>query len=811
MPTLRDQLDLEEKQLQAGIDKYIETQKDLVNRGRGHETSFGRELIPRMFDAVCKEITRRRDEVKVGRNRRYLVLLGDMPVEVIASLALSVVFDGITTSKRLYEVGTAIGNRIQDEARFSHFRSMREDYYKELLEDFKRKGTQSYRHKHRVLVHAMRRKGVVWDSWSQGDVLRVGVSLVDIIDKSTDAIEIVQGAKVKGKPVPVVRASDILLDAIEHHMEEFEVLKPAFGPTVVQPGEWDGESLYSGGYYSAHLSCRIPMVKMKGSRHRKELKHTSHTTLAKAINLYQNTPFRVNKQMLGILKQAFRANREYGLPSAEKLVVPECPIPKDIPKDSMTPRQQEEFLAWKAEAAAIYTAENERRGKATDLVRAIQMADEYKDYDLIHFVFQADSRSRTYPASAGLQPQGTDHIRALLEFRRGVKINDEGVFWLKVQLANTFGVDKVHINERVAWAEQQEEQILAVAADPLGMWGFVQGADKPYLFIAACLDYAGWKRDGYEHVTHLPAGIDGSCNGLQHLSALGRDDVGGWYTNLIPSDSVQDIYSRVLDVAKEILATRDDELGKQWRNVEMDRKLTKRPVMVLPYGGTERSCASYIMVWMRDNKDKLPWTERVDMYRACNYMKDIVWEAINQTVVEGRKIMDWLQRCAQAVSKYNLPIIYHSPIGFKVFQARMQEKPVQISGTALGDKIYYPSYYKKTDKIHKIKQRNSVVPNLIHMADATHQHITAIKANEIHGIEDFLMIHDEFDTHVNNLGKLSTVTRDEFVNLHTNNDILRNFKDELDAQLPSDVELPEPPAKGVLDLSVVRYSLHFFC
>lgn len=42
-----------------------------------------------------------------------------------------------------------------------------------------------------------------------------------------------------------------------------------------------------------------------------------------------------------------------------------------------------------------------------------------------------------------------------------------------------------------------------------------------------------------------PSAQDGSCNGLQHYAALGRDSVGAASVNLLPSDVPQDVYSGV--------------------------------------------------------------------------------------------------------------------------------------------------------------------------------------------------------------------------------------------------------------------------
>ena len=48
------------------------------------------------------------------------------------------------------------------------------------------------------------------------------------------------------------------------------------------------------------------------------------------------------------------------------------------------------------------------------------------------------------------------------------------------------------------------------------------------------------------YVCNLPVHQDGSCNGLQHYAALGRDALGGAAVNLTPSEQPQDVYTGVL-------------------------------------------------------------------------------------------------------------------------------------------------------------------------------------------------------------------------------------------------------------------------
>jgi len=149
--------------------------------------------------------------------------------------------------------------------------------------------------------------------------------------------------------------------------------------------------------------------------------------------------------------------------------------------------------------------------------------------------------------------------------------------------------------------------------------------------------------DEYEYVSHLECYIDGSNNGSQHLSALTRDEITAPHVNLVPLDLPGDLYKYVADhvwlkiesdVAKlskvelkeceklidniadlkkqiseaplnsdrrkeliiDIIAYKDENakiLDKAacvyWSRITDNkhrRKIVKRNVMTLPYGGT---------------------------------------------------------------------------------------------------------------------------------------------------------------------------------------------------------------------------------
>jgi len=73
-------------------------------------------------------------------------------------------------------------------------------------------------------------------------------------------------------------------------------------------------------------------------------------------------------------------------------------------------------------------------------------------------------------------------------------------------------------------------------------------SEDPWQTLACCIEIkkAIDSGDPENHVSSFPVHQDGSCNGLQHYAALGRDVAGGRSVNLLPSSVPQDVYSTVV-------------------------------------------------------------------------------------------------------------------------------------------------------------------------------------------------------------------------------------------------------------------------
>lgn len=115
-------------------------------------------------------------------------------------------------------------------------------------------------------------------------------------------------------------------------------------------------------------------------------------------------------------------------------------------------------------------------------------------------------------------------------------------------------------------------------------------SDEPWQTLACCIEITNAVRskDPEKYVCHVPIHQDGSCNGLQHYAALGRDDAGARSVNLSPSKEPQDVYSTVCTLVEKA-RVRDAACGSKIAKTLqgfIKRKVIKQTVMTTVYGVT---------------------------------------------------------------------------------------------------------------------------------------------------------------------------------------------------------------------------------
>jgi len=528
------------------------------------------------------------------------------------------------------------------------------------------------------------------------------------------------------------------------------------------------------------------------------------------VNALQKTPWRINDFIVEVLRQCWDSGQEWeGLPPRDNLNLPKYPFSKE-PK-YLNDEELKDFKAFKSERNKIHSFNNKSMSRRIQIERTIQLAEEYKDIDKMWYVWQLDFRGRKYPVESFLSPQNADYSKALLEFANSATITNEAeAKWLAIHGANVFGVDKVSLEDREMWAYMNVQNAVDVYNDPLtNRWW--QEADKPWQALAWCKEWAEYnhaRQSGETYETRLPCASDGSCNGLQHLSAMLRDKEGGRAVNLLPSKTPQDIYSDVAKRTTELLQQEQTLLANEILNIGIDRKICKRSVMIVPYSGTRHSCRDYIMEALEDKcKGKNPWND--DFFEASNYLSGFVWQAINEVIVSAHAVMDYIKSLAKLFCMQGKPFEWVTPTGLLVRQAYKNTKKLRIE-THLSGSVVKLNYRKPIDD--SIDMRKSVSgssPNFTHSLDAAALTFTVDKCLK-EGITDFAMIHDSYGTHSPNMPMLNQKLREAFVEMYRDNDVLYNLYDYAVTSLKEGTEIPVPPPKGDLVIEDVLGSEYFF-
>ncbi len=379
------------------------------------------------------------------------------------------------------------------------------------------------------------------------------------------------------------------------------------------------------------------------------------------------------------------------------------------------------------------------------------------------------------------------------------------VRWMKLSIAGLYGVKGGH-QVALEWFSDNEEDIVkgSVVPKEVDLW---MQADKPWQFLQASREWAKYIDNPMTPLNHLLY-QDGSCNGIQHFSAMRRDPIGAKSTNLFPSEEPQDIYSDIIQVCQGYIANIDHEMAQWWRDVETSRDTVKRPVMCLPYGLTQFSCQNYVEDWIIETKAD---TNRWKSAELAHWFNEYVWKALRTHLRGPSEVMDYLQLITGILSKQGLTIEWVTPLGFIVDKVHYSYKKSHYTvnmKAAGGNKRVRLVMRNPTTVINTRKAKSSIAPNFVHSYDATHLDMVALRLKEA-GVPGMCAVHDSIGVHPNYGDQLFDAIRETFVELYQDRDVLQEFKTHLEGL--HGLELPEPPPLNAdFDFSQILSSPYFF-
>jgi len=477
--------------------------------------------------------------------------------------------------------------------------------------------------------------------------------------------------------------------------------------------------------------------------------------------------------------------------------------------------------------------------------------------NLFYHLYNYDFRGRIYPNTAFLHEQSSDNAKGLLLIGNGVPLGDYGFYWLKVHTSNSWGNDKVSLDDRADFVNENLVKFISFANFPFVNKEWMD-ADKPFSFLACCFELrnlAEWLSKGNDilsYVSHLPIYIDGSNNGLQHLVAMAKDDTIAHLVNLVPQELPGDAYMYVANSVWDELENLKSQLSKEeidrfeeifttanslhkayqaapakseekanafkevqeWRNKNRNireklfsvywckitdkkdrRKIMKRNTMTLAYGGTPYGFGQQIIEDTRDMSEYL--RDKEHLWGAM--LGSLAHKTCYEKLPGPSGMLRMFESIADRVSEQNKFLSWFSPVtNFPVVHG--YKKPIdKRTKLKYGDtelKVVVLAWEESI--VDKAAQRTGAAPNAVHSLDAVHLGMVVHDA-------DFTptIVHDSFGCHAGDMEKLFKLVREKFVELYKQEPLIYIL-----TQLES---LDLMPATGKLDVSSVLESDYAFC
>ena len=522
-------------------------------------------------------------------------------------------------------------------------------------------------------------------------------------------------------------------------------------PMIVPPKPWSGPR------DGCYLWLKSELMRAHGSKRQEEaLFHSDLSTLLDGLNVLGSVPWQINKQMLEVAQRCWEDDIPLGdIPSQTDIDVPEKPIQPEyvesVPEKGTAERDAYD-AEWRQfnESFSRYKRKHRQnmdlRGLRCSAILKLDQAEKFQEFDKIYFPYNVDFRGRAYPIPPHLSNVGSDLCRGMLKFAEEKPLGARGLYWLKVHLANFAGNDKITFDERAQFIDENMDKVRESASDPFGgdMWW--TSLDDPFQGLATCFEIINAidSGDPESYMCSLPVHMDGSCNGLQHYAALGRDRHGGTAVNLCATDRPQDVYSGVMEDVIKLVAEEADRIlpfdasdpdsltadekadlrahrAAKLINGHIDRGIVKRPVMTSVYGVTTLGAKYQVHEKLEPKLQSAGYDideMEAEIFQASGYLAKVILHVIREHFTGARDTMDWLTTCARLITQHGYPVAWISPLGVPSVQAYRKKKTAEI--VTLCQRVTLADETSDDLPLHKSRQVSAFPPNYVHSLDSSH-------------------------------------------------------------------------------------------
>ncbi|EOY31498.1 DNA/RNA polymerases superfamily protein isoform 3 [Theobroma cacao] len=768
------------------VEEYRELQREMCEKKLAPNLPYVKGLFLGWFEPM-REAIAREQKVQKGKSKKlraaYAPHIELLPADKMAVIVMHKMMGLVMGAQengfvQVVQAAVHIGVAIEQEVRIHNFLEKTKNYQRKKTTDevqglskekeiLKKRVNSLIRRRRLVEVQKLVKNEEI-KPWGRDAQAKLGSRLLELltetayvqppIDQSGDSPPDVQPAfrhkfktisKDPGKKMMkrygVIECDPLILSGLDRSAKHMLI---PYVPMLVPPKKWKGYD--KGGY----LFLPSYVMRTHGSRKQQDALKGVHVKkmqkVFEALDTLGSTKWRVNKKVLAVVESIWASGGNIaGLVDRNDIPIPEKPSSED----------STESQEWKWSVRKANKINRERHSQRCDTELKLSVARKMENEEGFYYPHNLDFRGRAYPMHPHLNHLSSDLCRGVLEFAEGRPLGRSGLHWLKIHLANLFagGVEKLSHDGRLAFVDNHLDDIFDSAENPINGNRWWLTAEDPFQCLAACINLSESLKSSSPHsvLSYLPIHQDGSCNGLQHYAALGRDSLEAAAVNLVAGEKPADVYS---------------EIAVRVHNI------------------------------MKRDSDKDPATNP-NASLAKLLIDQVTLAALGELFQAARNIMGWLGDCAKVIASENQPVQWTTPLGLPVVQPYYKSERHLIRTS-----LQVLALQREGDSVEVRKQRTAFPPNFVHSLDGSHMMMTAVACRDA-GLH-FAGVHDSFWTHACDVEKMNQILREKFVELYSM-PVLENLFESVQTSYPSLV-FPPLPERGNFDLREVLKSPYFF-
>jgi hypothetical protein len=596
-------------------------------------------------------------------------------------------------------------------------------------------------------------------------------------------------------------------------------------PMIIPPLHWkidnNGKIIEYGGTilnnkyeFKSLTSISVKNIAVKSMKY--------NNSIINSVNRMASTEYIINKQLLDIItkKEYMKGDKPliYFRPHSES-----NRLSKYI--------KDKNFI--KSNEITVY---NSKYIYETSIINIAKLMCNTESFYFTNFI---DWRGRFYTSNCSLNIQGGELARALLLFKKGEVLNKNGIYALKIYIANAFGLDKKSKDYRVDWVDSNLNDIINSPDNNLWL-----SAEEPLIFLACALELKEYNKNS-QFISKLPILLDATCNGIQHLSAIANDinlaqkvNITSSSDNCEPNDIYTDLIKPIKDDINSFIKNNPEHYNLSKLNIT--RKLIKRGIMTITYGVTVKGILNQLLVehfikYDLVNNHYLYKPKDVNIgdvsltYKDLYKLSEIIYNCLFKIHPVLENIMEYFHNIVKLLNDLELPVQWITPYGLEITQKYAKYTKYDITTKVYGKRskiVLRKAVINKNGEVSMncVKQINSFIPNFIHSMDGSNIVLLLNNIKKKYSF-DVITIHDCFGVQANYCEILSQLVKESFILIYGDKKCIENFHNHIIENIKAvykvydnivinkdgkEFKLPQKPIIGEMDLKAQLSESKYF-